>query len=293
MIDYFYLFLYNSFSFLVRHLPNSLIEKIVTLLAKFAYKASPKRRGVIFANLDICFKDMSDDEKKEIAIYSYKNLLYNIVSFLKDEQKDIEFKGCEYVDRAIKDKRKIIFITAHFGVWELLPSAIIDRFGVDFSIVGRELDSKLMQKRLKEAREKKGVELINKRGALKGMIKALSKGRALGLLVDQSLAKHKGGEDVIFCGKKATQTSAVSILAHKFDALIVPIFIRSDDFKRYTIECLDAINLDKSIDKDEDIKRLNQDQANVIVKMIKKYPKEWFWSHKRFKVYDKDIYTKR
>jgi len=290
MLDYLYLGIYNIFSFIVKKLPTFVLDKTIDLLARFAFFASAKRKAVIYANLSICFKDMSESEKKEIAIHSYKNLLYNIATFLKDEEADVKFIGCDYVDEAIKDGKKIIFITAHFGVWELLPPAIIKRFGVDFSIVGRELDSALMQEKLRSARESKGVELINKKGALKGMIKALNHGKALGLLVDQSLSKSKGGEDVIFCGKLSTQTSAVSILSHKFDALIVPIFIRSKDFKHHTVECLDPILLDKSLPKQEDIKRLNQAQADAITSMIKAHPTEWFWSHKRFKVYNKEIY---
>ena len=290
MRDYLYLAIYNTFSFVVNKLPSSILDLTIDLLSKFALFASPKRRDVIYANLDVCFSDMSKEDKKKIALHSYKNLLYNIVTFLKDEEMELTYKGCKYIDKAIKDGKKIIFITAHFGVWELLSPAIIKRFEVKFSIVGRELDSALMQERLREARESKGVELINKKGALKGMIKALSSGRALGLLVDQSLSKNKGGEDVIFCGKKATQTSAVSILAHKFDALIVPIFIRSEDFKHHIVECLDPILLDKSISKEQDLKRLNQAQADVITSMIKAHPTEWFYSHKRFKIYNKDIY---
>jgi len=294
MIDWFYLAIYNIFGFLAKTLPQTLIDNIISLLANFAYFASPKRRRVIEANLDICFANLSKKEKKDIAIYSYKNLLYSILSFVKeDKQKileEIEYDGCEEAKRLIDSGKKVIFFTAHFGVWELLPYIVIDHFKVDFAIVGRELDSKLMQKRLKEAREKAGVELINKKGAMKGMIKALNSGKTLGLLIDQSLPKSKGGEDVEFCGKIATQSSAASILAYKFDAVLIPMFITSDNFSKHKAICLDPITPNKNLAKDEEIKRLNQAQADAIVKMIKAYPKEWFWSHKRFKVYDNDIY---
>ncbi len=296
MRDYLYLYIYKSFALFVRVLPQNLLDWLISFLAYIAYYGSKKRRDVIFANLDICFDDMSKKEKKKIALHSYKNLLYNIAIFLKDDRdeilKDIEFVGTNKAKEAIESGKKIIFFTAHFGVWELLPHAIIDHFKVNFAIVGRELDSKLMQKHLREARERSGVELIDKKGAMRGMIKALSRGKALGLLIDQSLPKSKGGEDVVFCDKLATQTSAIPLLAHKFDAPIIPIFISSEDFKHHKVTCFDPIYIDRTIPKEDDIKRLNQLQADFVVKMIKRYPTEWFWSHKRFKVYNKEIYER-
>jgi KDO2-lipid IV(A) lauroyltransferase len=294
LLDYIYLAIYNIFAFLVKNLPPFATDKIVSFLANLAYYLSKKRRDVIFANLGVCFKDMDDKRKKEIAIRSYKNLLYNIVSFLTVDKdsivEKIRFENDKKALEAVKSGKKIIFFTAHFGVWELLPYAIIKHFKVSFSIVGRELDSKLMQKKLRELREKSGVELINKRGAMRGMIKALNRDRALGLLIDQSLPKSSGGVDVEFCGKKVTQTSAVSILAYKFDAIIIPIFIHSEDFKNHTVTCFDPITIDKTIPKEKDMDRLNQLQADITQEMIRRYPSEWFWSHKRFKVYNSEIY---
>ena len=294
MSEYLYLFLYRSFTFLIDILPPSWLDKSIDLLARFAYFASAKRRHIIHANLRLCFPKMPENEMKTIGIHSYKNLLYNIAS-LVDKNKTsllerVTFEGREVVDNAIKEGKNIIFITAHFGMWEVLSSAIALGFKKPFSVVGRELDSPLMQKELKIGREKIGVGLINKRGALKGMIKVLNKKEMLGLLIDQSLPAS-ASVDVTFFGKKVTQTPSASILAHKFDALIIPIFITSKDFKHHTVTCHTPIMIDKTLPKEEDLKRLNQAQANIIETEIKKYPTEWFWSHKKFKVYNREIYA--
>ena len=294
MIEYLYLALYKSFAFFLNVLPDTWLDVGIRALARFAYFASKKRRHVILTNLSICFPDMPKAEKKAIGIHSYQNLLYSIASFLKDQNllENIRYENQHYVDEAKQRGQKIIFITAHFGVWELLSSAISKGFDVPFSVVGRELDSPVMQAHLRKGREQMGVELINKRGALKGMIKALSSGRVLGLLIDQSIPKEVG-EDVLFFGTKVPQTPASSILAHKFDAVIIPIFISSEDFKHHTVTCYTPIMIDKNISKEEDLKRLNQAQATAIEKAIQENPKEWFWSHKRFKVYDAERYHDR
>jgi len=299
MIDYLYLVLYKAFSFFIKVLPDVWLDKGIHLLARFAYFASTKRRKVIQANLEVCFPKMNEKEKKAIGIHSYQNLLHGIAGFIKREGqnrqeilKNIHFENREILDDLLKKEEKVILVTAHFGVWEILPSAIALGFDIPLSTVGRELDSQLMQKYLKKGREQVGVELINKRGALKGMIKSMGQGRILGLLVDQSIPKRLS-EDVIFFGKTATQTPSVSILSRKFNAKIIPIYITSHDFKQHTITCYPPIMIDENLSKEEDIKRLNQAQADILESVIKKRPDEWFWSHKRFKVYDKEIYHDR
>jgi len=57
------------------------------------------------------------------------------------------------------------------------------------------------------------------------------------------------------------------------------------------VTCHTPIMIDKTLPKEEDLKRLNQAQANIIEAEIKKYPTEWFWSHKKFKVYNREIYA--
>ncbi len=295
MIDYLYLALYKSFAFFLKTLPERWLDSIIKALAHFAYKASPKRRRVIHANLELCFPEMSQAEKKAIGIHSYQNLLYAIASFIRGDSAlaHIRYHDKHYVTDMLKKDKKVILITAHYGVWEVISPAAARGFEIPFSVVGRELDSPLMQNYLKKGRERDGIELINKRGAMKGMIKALNANRVLGLLVDQSLPPSRGGMDVNFFGKKVTQTAAASILARKFDAVIIPVFISSEDFKHHDVRAYPPIMIDPSLSKEEDIKRLNQAQADIIEEVIKANPKEWFWSHKRFKVYDKEIYHDR
>ncbi len=295
MRDRFYLLSYKFFSFLNRSLPDSWMDRFILFFARFAVVASPSRRRVIYANLTHCFPDISPQEQKDIAIHSYQNLLYNIQSFLVPDKnrllENIRHDGDQAVQKLLDEGKKVIFFTAHFGVWELLPYAIINHFKVNFAVVGRELNSPLMQRYLKEARERAGVTLIDKKGAMWGMIKALNEDKTLGLLIDQNLSKKSGGVDVDFCGHTATQTQAVSILAHKYDLILVPIFIHSNDFKQHQITCLPPISVDKKLPKKEAIAALDQAQADAVTEMIRRYPNEWFWTHKRFKYYDKQIYT--
>jgi KDO2-lipid IV(A) lauroyltransferase len=100
MVDYFYLASYKTFSFFVKIMPQNLLDAVISSLASFAYFASKKRRDVIKANLNICFPQLNDREKKSIAKRSYRNLLHNISGFIKRQNqskkevlKNITFKN--------------------------------------------------------------------------------------------------------------------------------------------------------------------------------------------------------
>jgi KDO2-lipid IV(A) lauroyltransferase len=292
MIDYLYLTLYKFFTFLVRITPDSFLSALSSLL----YNISKKYQKVIHTNLSIAFPSISKEEKKRIAKHSYLNFLHTISGFIKREGKskeqvieNITFKNDQALLRAIEEKKKIIFITAHFGNWELLPIALTTRYQLEMSIVGKSLKSPRMQKILRQSREKFGIELIDKEGAVRGMMKALSKKRTLGLLVDHHTTTNEGAI-INFFGKEATQTMSSAMIARKFDAILFPVFISSEDFKHYRVEFYPEITPIKTEDTQEDIKRMTQQQADVIEKAIREKPDEWFWLHRRWKYCCENLY---
>jgi len=72
-------------------------------------------------------------------------------------------------------------------------------------------------------------------------------------------------------------------LARRFDALIIPAFITTDDHLHYTITFYEAIKTEKTEDKDKDILVSVQKQAKITEEIIRERPEEWFWLHQRWK----------
>jgi KDO2-lipid IV(A) lauroyltransferase len=292
MIDYLYLTLYKVFAFLVRITPDGFLS----LLSSLLYKSSKKYQKVIDTNLSIAFESMKKEERERIAKRTYLNFLHTISGFIKREGKskeevikDIIYKNDEALLKAIKEQKNIIFITAHYGNWELLPIALTTRYNLKMSIVGKSLKSPRMQEILRQNREKFGIELIDKKGAVRGMMKALSNKRTLGLLVDHHTTTNEGAV-IHFFSKEATQTMSAAMIARKFDAILFPVFIHSDDFKRYTLTFSPEILPIKTQNAQEDIQMMTQQQADAIEEAIKKKPDEWFWLHRRWKYCCENLY---
>ena len=296
ILDFIYLSSFNIFQWFVRHTPDFLKFPAISGLAKLAYMLNAKHRHIAKVNLDLAFEDsLSDDEKEKIIKKCYENLALNLADFVENQgiSKDrllskVEFKNSEIVEVAKKSGKPIIFMTAHYGNWELLSLAIAAKFGA-LSIVGRPLDSKVMDEILKRNREQFDIELIPKKGAMRPLIKALKDGRSVGLLVDQNTTDSEGML-IDFFGKKARHTPAVAILAKRMNAIIIPAFIQTDDHTVYTIRFYDPLEIKDSGNKDQDILENIQAQADITEQVIRQKPDEWFWFHRRWKNQYKNRY---
>jgi len=298
MIDFLYLGLYRFFGFLLKILSIDTIIKLMRGISKFTYYISSKHRKIINTNLNIAFGDsLNKKEKKEIGISAFMNLLDTTLGIIRRDgmQKEqvienVSFEGVEIIKQYQDEGKKIILVTGHQGNWELLSQAIAIKFNLTLVGVGRELDSKLMDRILKKNREQFNIEMVYKKGAMKGCIRALSKGKAVGILVDQSL-KLSQSINVKFFGKPATHTPLASILSRKFGIDLIPAFISTDDYKNYKVKIYNPIKSIKTDNQEDDLLKLTQAQADIMKQVIREHPKEWFWMHKRWKRLDNEIYN--
>ena len=298
ILDIFYLSSFNIFQWFVQHTPDFIKFPTIRGLAKLAYLLDAKHRRIAKANLDLAYEDtLNDAEKDDIIKKCYENMLFNLADFVENQgiSKDhllskVEFINSEFVTNAQQNGKKIIFLTAHYGNWELLALAIAAKFG-PLSVVGRPLDSKTMDEILKRNREQFDIQLIPKRRAMKPLINALKNNRMVGLLVDQNTTA-KEGLLVDFFGKKARHSPSIAILSRRFNALIIPVFITTEDHINHTITFYEPFTTPNSNNQEEDIFNSTQRQALITEEVIRKKPDEWFWLHRRWKDQYGKIYEK-
>ena len=265
-------------------------------LAKLAYKLDKKHSKTAKVNLDIAFADKLDEkQKQEIIIRSYQNLFMTALDTILNQGKSkeeilskVEFKNEHFLIEALNSKKPIIFITAHYGNWELGTLAIAAKF-TPISVVGRRLDNQYANKILKATREQFDIEMIDKSNAMKKMVQSIKRKKPLGVVVDQNTST-KEGILIDFFAKEARHTPSVSILARKFDAIVIPVYDYTNDFKKWTVEFYEPMIMQKSDDINDDIQNFTQKQADITKRVIEKKPDEWLWLHKRWKNRYEELY---
>ena len=290
ILDYLYLGLYKLFGFLLWILPSGLIRILMKGLARFAYLVSSKHRKIIQSNLDLAYQpSLEDKEKKEIGIHTFMNLIDTVFGIIRRDGmhrdkvlKNVSFEGGEIIEKYQQEGKNFILVTGHYGNWELLSQSIAIKFDLTLVGVGRKLDSDLMDKVLKENRERFNVEMVYKKGAMKGCIKSINEGKIIGILTDQGIRKNQSLE-VDFFGVKASHTPLASILSRKFDLDLVPAYISTEDYEHYRVKIYEPIKTLKTDEPEDDLATLTQAQADIMEQVIKENPKQWFWMHKRWK----------
>ena len=295
--DYFRYFLYIVFRFIFLVTPKVIMKKILQFLAFFAYKFNKKHKSIAKANLDLVYKNSIDEKRKEEIIYnSYKSLVFNMYEFMENQtiSKEDIFKkaniiNAQVIQKAHNENRKVIYITAHYGGWELTLPYIALMFG-EIAVVNRKMDNPHIQKLYEEARTKNNVTMLEKQSAAKGMIKAFKDEKAVAVVIDQHIGS---GIDIDFLGQKVKATDSTSRLALKFDAIIIPIFTYCNGFRDFTVEIKEPIDTRRiEFKSDDQIKELTQIQNDILCKYIFEKPDLWLWQHKRFKKYHNEIYKK-
>jgi KDO2-lipid IV(A) lauroyltransferase len=292
-MDYFLYIVYKVFKFIVLLLPKKLVKLFLDSLSYLVYLLNKEHKTYAKKNLDFVFDtQLQETEKWKIVRETYRNIFYNLYEFIENQTLDLQ--GFEnkidvinehYILDALKENRKIILITAHYGNWEYGNTFVPLKYRPT-TMVGRPMNNKYFNDELNATRTRNNTQMLTKNEAGRGLVKALKSDRIVGMVIDQ----HNGiGIDVEFLGHKVKQADSASRLAVKFDAIILPLFFTCKEFGKYEAEFLEPIE-PKSFEGENQILQLTQKQADVMTAQIKKYPEQWFWQHKRFKEYNKEIY---
>src|SRR5438270_2250347 len=143
------------------------------------------------------------------------------------------------MDQLITGGRPMIFLSGHYGNWEL-AGYIFGLFGFPTVSVARTLDNPYLDRYLRSFRERTGQALIPKTGGFDQMVEVLRANRVLSFLADQDAGQR--GLYVEFSGRPASTHKAIALLAITHHAPVVVGYARrvGPGF-RYEVGCEDLI----------------------------------------------------
>jgi len=111
----------------------------------------------------------------------------------------------------------------------------------------------------------------------------LREGGTLGILSDLNTQPYEG-VFVPFFGKLACTTAGIATLALKTDAVVIPTCaVWNRKKKRYFFHGDPPVELVRTGDHAKDIEVNTANFAAAMERMIRLYPDQWLWIHKRWK----------
>jgi Kdo2-lipid IVA lauroyltransferase/acyltransferase len=193
----------------------------------------------------------------------------------------IIYDGFENYDEARKLGRGIIFLTAHFGNWEL-GSFAHGVYGYPCNFVVRKMDNLLIDKLINRYRCGSGGRAIEKREFARETLRAFKRNEAVGILMDQNMLVEEGAF-VDFFGLPASTTTGPARVARRTGApVILGLVIWDSKLKKYRLR-FDRIDWIKYEDPEKEIEINTGNFTRRIEEYIRRYPDQWLWVHRRWK----------
>ncbi|MEZ5426796.1 MAG: lysophospholipid acyltransferase family protein [Pyrinomonadaceae bacterium] len=287
----------------LRILPRRLAIFIGVLLGDLAYLLLGRLRQIGMTNTEIAFPEMSEAMRRKIVRGSFRSLgrqLGEISQFPKASEGSlggmVEFPVTDEdwlrYNEMKEQGRGIIFLTPHFGGWEVLAFASSALIGPQSYLV-RRLDNPRLEKMVEEVRGKFGNQPIGKKNSALPALRLLREGGNLGVLPDINSQRHEG-VFVPFFGKPACTTAGVAALAMRTDAVAIVIGAAWDERKKkYVVHFGEVLEFESTGEREQDVKNFTARFTAEIEKLIRKSPEQWMWIHRRWKTRPKgepDVY---
>lgn len=237
----------------------------------------------------MAFPEFNEAQRKKVCRGVFKNfgrLLGEFSQLAKLNRGNISevvvYDGFENYAESMRRGKGTLFLTAHFGAWELCPYAHAV-YGHPLKFVVRPIDNPRIDQLINRVRTSSGNQIVEKRSSLKEILKALRNNEAVGILIDQNTTLD-AGVFAPFFNIPACTTTSVATIALRTKATVVPGFLVWDDkLRKHRLRFEPPATLIETGNLQADIES-NTAAFNLILEdLVRKYPDQWLWVHRRWK----------
>jgi len=269
-------------------LPHGAARGVCAVLAALSYWLWPRLRRVGLFNLGLAFPEWTERERRRTLFGLFRNfgrMLADFAHFPKLNRGNIErliiYDRFENYARADSQGKGVLFLTAHFGNWEL-SSFAHGVYGHPLNFLVRELDNPLIGALIERYRSGSGGRPIEKTGAGSQVLRAFKRGEAVGILMDQNMLPDEG-VFVDFFGRPASTTTAPARLARKAGVpIVLGLVIWDSKLRKYRLR-FDPVEWIKQENADDEIQANTANFTRLIEEYVRRYPDHWLWVHRRWK----------
>ena len=264
------------------------------LTAKFfsgLLKLIHPRAKVVDDNLLLAYPNSPAQWRKDIRGQVYENLAWTVtevLAFQRDPAQAFQWvkkvHNVEVLDAVMNSGKGALFMTGHFGNWELLGSwtaQYLAQHGKTLHVLYQELHDQDISRYIHETRERGKMAMLDKNASVMNLVRMLKKGGHIAFLNDVT-----GLREVMlpFMGHDATNMPGPAVMSMLSGAPIVPVFLYRNAPFEHEAEVFEPIKMpDESLSHDERMRAIILECNNVYENVIRRKPELWFWLHKRWR----------
>jgi KDO2-lipid IV(A) lauroyltransferase len=263
--------------------PRSMAFALARIYTRLLDRAIPRLRRAARTNLALALPELTPERHAEIVdgvFVSIARILVTFAKFPSIRAKNlgewIRLEGGEHFERAREAGRGVLFATAHLGNWELSAFAHA-LLAEPMNVVVRPLDNPLIDGIVERRRALTGNRPIGKKDFARAILKALGRNEAVGILVDQNASLDSGAFVSFFGIPACAGTGFAKFAAHSGAAVIPGYALWSGEERRYVLRFYPPLGFTGDIAGDTQLLHSHLEQV------IREYPEQWLWIHRRWK----------
>jgi len=269
--------------------------RFACLVGDLLYVFDRKHRNIALQHLRLSFPDWPEGTVRQVARQSLRSLVATGLEFVLTPRQvtppswrrhTILTNQAENIRLLTERKGAIVYVAGHFGNWERVgyTMAIL---GFDGFAVARPLDNAYLNEYVKAVRQKKGLTIIDKKGASAHMDEILSSRRYVSFIADQDAGSR--GMFVDFFGRPASTNKAPALVAMRYEAPVVVGYGRRLGRGRgFEIGIERIIHPSEWADKDDPARWITQEYTKAMEDVARRDPGQYLWAHRRWKHRPKD-----
>lgn len=289
MFAYLTYLIVRLFGFVINLLPEGVALWIGRQIGCLMYLVDVEHRKVAMENLKIAFgQEKPEAERRFIAKKCFQNLGMMAIEFFRIPRMDIEtyqkkvtVEGLEQALKVLDEGKGALLLLGHFGNWELmaLMSQVIKR--PILAIAKLIKNNPWLERWIIQSREKIGLEIIPPKNATLKVLEALSRNQIVAILFDQRGRRSKGIWADFF-GRKVPTTPGLATMAIRSGAPVIPVFMIREGYAKHRLVIKEPLPLIHTGNFQQDVEANTQLFNQVLESIIRQYPEQWLWIHRRF-----------
>lgn len=237
------------------------------------------------------FPEKSEQELSSIIDQMYQNLGMNLIeefrlpsvtrSYLEE---NILWENEAYSHTVLEAGKGLLVLSAHVGNFDLLCT-FAPRFNFPTTVITKSIKNITINKFWMEARSRFGLKFVPAHNSYRQCLTALRKNEIVAFVLDQNMIDTEG-VFVDFFGKKACTSPGLAYMSAQSGAAVVPVFMIRLENGRHLIKAFPPIPPPPDR-KPETIHAYTQLYTKVIEDVVREYPAQWTWIHRRWKTTQK------
>ncbi len=247
------------------------------------------RRDVVLANIGKAFPEMAVGDRVTLGRRSLQNLAMSFVeySFLpwlnqKNCLEHFRFENSELLDSKLQEGKGVLLLTLHLGNGDLTCAGMALN-GWPMVMVSKEFKFKWLNDVWFGLRERLGVRFIPPRNSSFALLKALKKGQAVVIPLDQFTGPPIGVRTTFF-GHETGTAAGLAIMAERSGAPVLAVYTYRDSTGTHVAHFEREIPVPPNSDRSEDhVRQVTQTFNDQLEVFVRRHPEQWMWIHKRWK----------